>query len=253
MWFIVALLVCVPFLLKVHSDLSKERAYDQRHLENELACAASLKRWVDRVTDRKLEMELEEIIRYASYALPARDTTESELSDDLKRNLRCYKTVFSDMKKAHDEMPWMGKVRSRYDFDPNSLDVRGFFVSWDEHEQYEILRIMMACRGKLTDHDAHLGICVGAPIGTTQKQTLKNLEHKRDFVIWIDKQLKEHGINEDLYYYFGHYYTLEASVHRIGGNFVWKPMMNPELEIETTRLPTADWFREEDDTPSTAD
>ena len=59
-----------------------------------------------------------------------------------------------------------------------------------------IVRILMANRGKLTEKDAQLGISVEhKKNGESQAFEIRE---KGKLVWWINKQLREHGINEDL-------------------------------------------------------
>ena len=249
MWFIIALLVGIPFFIKVSSDLSKEKAFDRQHAINEATYKSNMSQWVAKVTDRKLELELEEMIYRASLAPPPW-IDPANFTDIQKHDFECYKTVFRDIKKAHDEMPWLGKIRSKYEYESG---VEPLMVSWDKTQTYRIRQIMMACRGKLTDNDASLGIWIGLQSGGTQISNLRGLDHMRKYVMWIDRQLKEHGVNEEMYFHeFGTAYTIDAARHRFNGTFRWAPSVPVGIKISNEKLPTTEWFPEEDDIASTA-
>lgn len=96
-------------------------------------------------------------------------------------------------------------------------------------KQYEIIvRILMARRGKLTMNDASKGIDSWSACTAHENWSIHlNMRIIKKLVIWIDKQLKEHGINEGLFSmsdWDGRMVPVRETDDRIGCKYLWFPM-----------------------------
>lgn len=81
-----------------------------------------------------------------------------------------------------------------------------------------VQRMVLAKRGKLKLADALFGI-----MGT---------EEDLPFVLWIDSQLKEHGINEKLYFqeFFRDVHLIDDIPRRTLGEFKWDPQIGAQYK-----------------------
>lgn len=100
----------------------------------------------------------------------------------------------------------------------------GFSTDTDREN---VLRILMASKGKLPRRDAELGIPSwhhGVP--DTIEQVSRNRESFK-LIQFIDSLLRQNGINEQMYIhrYCDLYNPLNYFSSHIGGNYVWAPML----------------------------
>lgn len=96
-------------------------------------------------------------------------------------------------------------------------------------KKYEIIvRILMAKHGKLTMNDARKGIESWSACTSSEKWSISlDMRAIKKLVIWIDKQLKEHGINEGLFSmsdWDGRMVPVRESDDRVGYKYLWFPM-----------------------------
>lgn len=175
--------------------------------------------WTDRVTDQKLEQELNDFIYDPNN----------------------YEEVWDELSEAYAEIP--GREKQPFIFlTPESVAEvcgRGQYTKKQREEiasagREEALRIMMARRGKLLYWDAYSGIHSsgwGAPTRTQAKEINKTTAN---LVLWINRQLKEHGIDEDVFIdpletsWF--VYPIESDMTR-GGTYIWRPALPDGKQI----------------------
>lgn len=151
-------------------------------------------RWLAQVVDRNLEIELEDFVYRGDHA-----------------------AVKQAIKEAYAEMPWK-----------NENDYLGFTPAsavWRK----EALRILLARRGKLTAIDAEYGIKNSGFSAPTVKMMQEQNRASANFVLWIDKQLREHGICEELYIESGmNQAFLLTEPNKIrNGSYMWEPALSP--------------------------
>lgn len=115
----------------------------------------------------------------------------------------------SDVKNALANIGWKGKVAIRL-----------------ERDQEDVVRLLMASKGKLIRKDAELGVPSGVyGLPDTSEQVQRNLE-SYDMVQFIDQWLRKHGIHEKMYIErAGVYNPLNDNSAHIGGRYVWQPML----------------------------
>ena len=151
-------------------------------------------KWLAQVVDRNLEIELEDFVYRGDHA-----------------------AVRLAIQEAYAEMPWKGDT-----------DYLGFTPASKEWRK-EALRIMMARKGKLTTMDAEYGIQNSGFSAPTVKMMQEQNTASANFVIWIDGQLRQHGICEDLYIESGPnaaFLLTEPNKIR-NGTYKWEPAISP--------------------------
>ena len=151
-------------------------------------------KWLAQVVDRNLEIELEDFVYRGDHA-----------------------AVKAAIQEAYAEMPWKG-----------ATDYMGFTPASKEWRK-EALRIMMARKGKLTSMDAEYGIQNSGFSAPTVKMMQEQNTATANFVIWIDGQLRQHGICEDLYIESGpNVAFLLTEPNKIrNGTYKWEPAISP--------------------------
>lgn len=115
----------------------------------------------------------------------------------------------SDVKKVLTDIGWKGKVAIRL-----------------ERDQENVVRLLMASKGKLIRKDAELGVPSGVyGLPNTSEQIQRNLE-SYDMVQFVDQLLRKNGIHERMYIErTGVYNPLNDNSAHIGGRYVWQPML----------------------------
>jgi len=132
---------------------------------------------------------------------------DMQLEMELRELVR--NAFISDVKKALTDIGWKGQVAIRL-----------------EHDQENVVRLLMASRGKLIRKDAELGVPSGVyGLPDTYEQVRRNLE-SYDMVQFIDQWLIKNGIREKIYIErAGVYNPLNDNSAHIGGRYVWQPML----------------------------
>ena len=152
--------------------------------------------------------------------------------------------IWKEVKEAYDEMPWKKEkdkvmclcaddVKTKFGIGAYNREEREKIAA--SHRQ-EALRIMMAKRGKLRFFDALYGIEYGG-CGVLNRATLKEWDKEcADFVLWIDRKLKEHGVNEELYIILplNEACRIEDSKYEKGA-YRWKPAIQSHTQLKNTQ------------------
>lgn len=152
------------------------------------------RKWLAQVVDRELEIELEDFVYRGDHSV-----------------------VKKAIQEAYAEMPWK-----------NDTDYLGFTPASPAWRK-EALRIMMARKGKLTSIDAEYGIQNSGFSAPTVKMMQEQNRASANFALWIDKQLKAHGVCEDLYIDCGlntAFLLTEPNKIR-NGSYMWEPAISP--------------------------
>lgn len=132
---------------------------------------------------------------------------DMQLEMELRELVR--NAFISDVKKALANIGWKGKVAIRL-----------------ERDQEDVVRLLMASKGKLIRKDAELGVPSGVyGLPDTSEQVQRNLE-SYDMVQFIDQWLRKNGVHERMYIErAGVYNPLNDNSAHIGGRYVWQPML----------------------------
>ena len=152
------------------------------------------RKWLAQVVDRELEIELEDFVYRGDHSV-----------------------VKKAIQEAYAEMPWKS--------DTDYLGFTPASTAWRK----EALRIMMARKGKLTSIDAEYGIQNSGFSAPTVKMMQEQNRASANFVLWIDKQLKAHGVCENLYIDCGlntAFLLTEPNKIR-NGSYMWEPAISP--------------------------
>lgn len=91
--------------------------------------------------------------------------------------------------------------------------------------------IYLANRGKIADYHAQYGIkCdIYARTDLTADQELEFAADCKKFMMWVDKKLKQHGVNEKLYIgndqvmYYGYFFPVAEARANAGVYYKWGP------------------------------
>ena len=144
-----------------------------------------LRAWTDRVADREMEQELYDFI-YDPHN---------------------YDAVWNEVSAAFAEIP--GKEDQPFILlTPESVAAacgKGQYTKKQREQiasagREEALRIMMARRGKLLYWDAYSGIHSSGWAAPTKTQARKINLNTANLVLWMNRQLKEHGIRRGRIY-----------------------------------------------------
>lgn len=209
---IVILLVVLAILGYMFDDPATSNtphAREQREKERKLR----KEKWLEQVTDRALEMELEDMI----YKGKNYNMIRQEVVEAFTEIHQAYK--IDDMMCLHPEDIVMRYGKSAYTKKQRE-DIAA------EHRK-NVQRVMMANRGKLVWYDAWSGIPswgFGAP---TTLMGYEWNEESADFVTWIDSKLRERGIQEKLYVVtlLNERHMLHANKKR-PGTYKWEPALD---------------------------
>lgn len=100
------------------------------------------------------------------------------------------------------------------------------FSIFFERDRENVLRLLMASKGKLLRKDAEIGV-PSAVYGLPENydQAHQNIE-SYELVKFIDERLRYHGVCEKMYIErTGVYNPLNENSAHIGGKYVWQPML----------------------------
>ena len=168
------------------------------------------KEWLEKVTDKELEMKLEAFIFDVSN----------------------YDAVWKEISEAYREMPWETRDCICLTTDAVKNRYKGRFTlkqcdNIAAHNRVEALRIMLAKRGKLPRLDAQLGIQASTWSSLPELTERQYSEEETKFMLWITEQLAKHGVEERLFFKFdGKLDAFLASTHPYyRGIYVWEPMI----------------------------
>lgn len=169
--------------------------------------------WLQKVTDKGLEMELEDMIYRG----------------------RNYDMIRREVAEAFTEIHQADKIEDMMCLHPEDIAFRYGKSAYTKKQREDIAaahrknvqRVMMANRGKLVWYDAWSGIPswgFGAP---TVLMGYEWNEESADFVSWIDSKLREHGIQEKLYVVtlLNEKYALETN-RKLKGSYMWEPALD---------------------------
>ena len=169
--------------------------------------------WESKVVDRNLEIELEDYVYRGNRA-----------------------EVEKAVLEAYAQMPWKKEI-GHICFTPEEVYHyfgRGAFTKKEretiaQSNRTEALRILLAQKGKLRYGDAHFGIAnngFGAP--TTKMMHEWNTD-SANFALWINEQLKKHGVDEPMYIETspGVVFRLTEENKFRNGSYIWEPVISP--------------------------
>lgn len=166
-----------------------------------------LREWENKVADQKLAEHL------AGYLYNMKDGFEFTKNDP--------NGIFEEINNTLKEMNWL-----------SYKDCVLIMPKTETREFY--LRILMANRGKLLPSDATCGIKAFSACGHKPENTA-------EFVLWIDKKLKEHGIIENPVYeeelYDDYKNMVIKKYHYLNKpvsdafKFMWRPNISFQYEI----------------------
>lgn len=217
--FFIALFGGLYYGNKYASETSKIKAAQRDYEHNSNVYFSRKEEWMSRVVDKELEIQLEDFI-------------------SRKEN---YNAVWQEVSAAFAEMPW-NNGRNLMCFSPDDVIKafgKGKFTKKErenisKNHRKEALRIMLARRGKLCYLDADIGIAnCGFSAPTTLQMRQWNGNSSR-FVLWINDQLKKHGIDEDLFIETtpNSAFPLASSLTR-NGTYKWRPNLSFSAKIES--------------------
>lgn len=186
---------------KYASDIKKANEAKIRGVQSATDAAARQQEWLARVTDKNLEIELEDFIFH-------------------EKN---YDQIWAEVSEAYKDMPWNS--------DRTSILCCGY--DRNDRNAKEALRIMMAIRGKLIYDDAKYGIEQTKIQAPTRLQTRQVIANQLGFVKWIDSKLKEHGIDEQLVIEvtWDSVFTVDSCEWR-NGTYKWMPMIHSGVRVK---------------------
>lgn len=208
--FFIALFGSLFYGGKYIKEKNELKQIDTRHKCNQADDECRKIRWLSRVTDRKLEMELEALIY----------------------DISNYETVWQEVSEAYRDMPW--ETEDFICLTPEIVDIaygKGTYTKTQKeniarNNRLKALRIMLARRGKLRAQDADAFGAIksswtGVPVSTEQEWSKQETE----FMLWITSQLAKHGINERLYIKQNTEVYLASKYPIYRGYYVWEPVI----------------------------
>ena len=184
MSFILAIILAIVVFGKIALDNSEKKASDREFAQAMKKFSDANKSWIDKVVDEQLEEQLEQDIFIGE-----------------KRE-----QFLEEVRQAYSEM---------------SKDTSNIFMP----RKTELLRILLARRGKLRYIDAENGIeNLVSILKPTPIEGKKNYESQLKFAIWMNEQLKKHGVDEEfvLVGIDELCYKIEDSRWRMG-RYKWRP------------------------------
>lgn len=192
----IVLILLVVFFIIGLVGASKDgfKTPEQKAKDDYASYNTKKQQWLSQVVDRELEIDLEDFVYRGDHA-----------------------AVRKAIQEAYAEMPWKSDT-DYLGFNPASSDWRK-----------EALRILMARKGKLTSIDAEYGIQNSGFSAPTVKMMQEQNRASANFALWIDKQLRAHGVCEDLYIDCGlntAFLLTEPNKIR-NGSYMWEPAIPP--------------------------
>lgn len=215
-FFVIAILcfICLHMLWNRHIGANAKLVFLRKKVDG----IPSEQEWRDSVTDKKLEEELEEYILN-----PER---REELMDEIRSaniEIPCY--------SEGDNIPLLAS-EVETDFSRFSAD-RKRKIAADNRKQ--ILRVLMALRGKLLVDDVENGVEFQQrdtdDYSMLPSDFAKQAEDNANFMLWIQRQLESQGVKSSLCVKSGENDYLVAENKRFFGKYVWLvEQMNEEKE-----------------------
>lgn len=205
-------LAILGYMLEDPATSNSPHAREQREKERKLR----REEWLQKVADRELEMELEDMIYRG----------------------RNYDMIRQEVVEAFTEIHQADKIEDMMCLHPEDIVLRYGKSVYTKKQRENIAaahrenvrRVMMANRGKLLGHDAWAGIPswgYGAP---TVLMGYEWNEESADFVSWIDAKLREKGIQETLYVTTllneKERYVLVGENRKRPGTYKWEPALD---------------------------
>jgi hypothetical protein len=180
---IILVILIAGFLIFRSSDRAKSNAYDR----NRSSWQSQHDAWISRVVDQELTDRLEEEIyaakeEYDCNIWHPHYTPNAAIPDSVRR-------IMDEVNAARREMHLQEIQESDY------LDYLSNKTLRDH-----LLDILLANRGKLRSTPADFGFTVKNCSGPTRERRREHLENERQLIRYIDRKLKEHGIDEPLYF-----------------------------------------------------
>lgn len=178
-----ALVFLVVLLLIIVVRISSERATtanNKRQMENEFADDDARSRaWLSKVTNHKLEVDLEDRLY----------NREPELIDEIQNSWSDYFGF-----AYNGEQIYHPRKKTKVDYDMLYVIQPGV----DSISDVMALRVLMANKGLLIEHDAEYGLSLGL-YGDTEKRRQVNIRRCQQFVRAMDRKLREHCVVEQMY------------------------------------------------------
>lgn len=139
-------------------------------------------------------------------------TTDRQLESELRSLIS--RATYDEILNALIEIGWSGEMSQN-----------------PERYREDVLRLLMSSKGKLPYSDATFGI--NSHYGKDPESKEEALLNVRSYniVMFIDAQLKHHGIDEPMYVYRVAYHPLHDKSSHVSGRYMWKPMLpfNPNI------------------------
>lgn len=203
---------------KILNEKSKTKKIEQNNQNATDIYLSRKNNFEERVLDRKLEADLEDMIYHM---------------DD-------YDMIWSEVSKAFNEMPWKKEDEKFICLHPEMVDIvfgKGTCTKKQKEQivsnhRTEVLRIMMANRGKLTQKDVNKGIYTPGQCAPTVRLGEQWNTESANFVLWMNSKLKEHGIEEDIYLCINNeFFSINEETKTRSGKYVWFPEIPPNSKI----------------------
>lgn len=196
---------------KYAKEKSETRQAQQTHELNKTKDSCRESEWLSKVTNKKLEAELEAFVYDNSN----------------------YDAIWSEVSVAYRDMPW--ETENFICLCPEAVEVaygKGTFTKKQReniasNNRLKALRILLANRGKLRTEDAsYYGTPTsswsGVPLLTEQQWS----EQETKFMLWTTNQLAKHGVHEELYIrQNGTDAFLASKFPLYRGYYVWEPVI----------------------------
>ena len=191
-----AIFIGIPFLIVTMLDDSISKKRDiKRSQDNMSQWQLNQSNWERKVVDVQLEDELIEMLTFQYEAFIEKYWNEIESTAE---------EIWGDYYKQDTSM-----------------------LTGDN-----IIRVLMANRGKLTRSDAGSGIHANEDSWKNGNDQRRDIRYTTKLVFWIDKKLKEHGVNEQLLSQGGLDHYIVRGDHEFFW-YTWKPIIMP---IEWSRI-----------------
>lgn len=171
--------------------------------------------WLSKVTDKKLEEEIELLIY---------DTTN-------------YNKIWDEISETYKEMPWR-RDKQFVCLTPTDVELhygRGTYTKKErenivDYDTTEVKRILMANHGKLLYNDAFYGINQYEYSGYPQATARKLCQDEVNFIIWITNKLRKSGVSERVFIEQNTNYYLASRYPTYRGVYKWESLIPTFLQ-----------------------
>ena len=147
--------------------------------------------------------------------------TNPQLEEEITRKVSNEETA----QQFVDELREAGKELTMID----DGFINSFHITYPNYQfknNINAIRILLANRGVLREVDAKLGFFNDIPMKIIKNDpplATKQIEERKDLMLWIDKKLKEHGIEDELCMEMNKLYHLEERLYRYPSKYIYLP------------------------------